>query len=235
MGSTMFRHVVLAAGLITMLGARASEGSSISFTDGSFNSVASASVFVDDAAMLSWTQTVTTTNTTVSAYVMQAPGRFEVGTAWLSIAIGPGATIADQIAETAFIAPPPGNGNNLNLDTPAPIFTGLTLSPGTYYLVISGGVNNGPFVNSSYTLLGDFLNVGIHTDPGFSVGPQGIVFGAAPFAPASAFNPPFPFEPSALMFFQVDAAPAVPEPGTLILIGTGLLAASRRMRVRRIR
>ena len=70
----------------------------------------------------SWTQAGTFNGVSITAGVFGVPNAGVTATAWLTTAIGPGATIADQIA-TAPI-------------TSSTIFSGLTLGPQTYYLVL---------------------------------------------------------------------------------------------------
>ena len=60
-----------------------------------------------------------------------------IATAWLTTAIGSGATIADHVATTSITS------STMVLDPAVPLFSGLTLGPQTYYLVllISSGSN----------------------------------------------------------------------------------------------
>jgi hypothetical protein len=105
--------------------------------------------------------------------------------AWLMTAVGPGTTTASQIATTSFIAPTVANFTSAPPATA--IFSGLTLSPGTYYLVLSSTSASpawatcGFFVDDTgVTFRGaqlafGGLNSGFPPAPGFSA--TGRVFG----------------------------------------------------------
>jgi hypothetical protein len=79
-------------------------------------------------AYATWTQTSAYSNVTITANLFSNGGT-ATGTAFLTTAVGPGATSATQIATT------PISISNLT-GTPIQLFTGLTLPAGTYYLVI---------------------------------------------------------------------------------------------------
>lgn len=85
--------------------------------------------------MAAWSQTDLYSNLTISAE-LDGVGSTINGTAYLMAQVGPGATTANQIASDNFIVSALPFGPDLTT-----LFTGLTLGPGTYYLVItaSGG------------------------------------------------------------------------------------------------
>jgi hypothetical protein len=81
----------------------------------------------------SWTQTVTLTNIQILAD-LAAAGGLSTGTVYLTNAIGNGTTsAANQVAINT--SAPFTTGSTPAFQT---MFTGLTLGPGTYYLVITG-------------------------------------------------------------------------------------------------
>jgi hypothetical protein len=81
----------------------------------------------------SWTETSTYTDVMISALLTNGPAE---GTAYLMTHIGPGTTTASEIAEDSFVFP--------NAPQVESLFTGLTLGPGTYYLVLGSTVSGGP-------------------------------------------------------------------------------------------
>lgn len=79
-----------------------------------------------------WSQTSGYTNVTITAEIDPGTGSGTSGTAYLMSQIGPGTTTAQQIATASFSAT--GAAFTPVLNT---LFTGLTLGPGNYYLVLS--------------------------------------------------------------------------------------------------
>ena len=167
----------------------------------------------------SWSSTVTYSN--VSIGFQSNFGPFN-GTAFLMTQIGPGTTSAQQVGSSSYsvISGSPSLTN---------LFSGLTLGPGTYFLVVasaplSPGGWDTPFTAGSAV---------VSTGAGVSRGAQLIVndsLGSLNLAylPASSFTP---LNSVYDLEFQVTGSPAaqVPEPSTLFLLGIGvaLLGALR--------
>lgn len=171
------------------------------------------------AAASTWTQTGWFTGVSVAVEVATTDTLAQhQGTAWLTDNIGPGTSNANVIASTNFtfpvIATPTTPAGLTNL------FSGLSLGPGTYYLI----------------LIGDSVNVNVRgwqADPGGNVTTaSGVTIGSrlwvdttgngtldASFIPDSTFAG-IPSNPN--MLFTVTGS-AVPEPGTLSAIGLGLM------------
>ncbi len=84
--------------------------------------------------MASWTSAAAYSNVTVAGE-LGAQGPSPLISAYLTNAIGPGTTVANQIGHVVSVAPSPG-------PTLFTLFTGLSLAAGTYYLVISGPDND---------------------------------------------------------------------------------------------
>ncbi len=142
--------------------------------------------------------------------------------AFLTDAIGPGTTAADQIASTLLPLP-----SILFPATKFTLFSGLNLAPGNYYLTLAGTAPMGPgwvVSDSSDAVVAapgvSFLGEGGSTNPT-------VANGLADYRPASTF---FDIVPSSSPAFygltlQLDqASPLVgaPEPAELGLIGIGL-------------
>lgn len=191
----------------------------ITFTDTSPTSQDTGSLSYHVVWYASWTQTVATTDTAIGAIVRDVETGLGPGTAWLTNAIGPGATSANVIANATFTAPELTSSQLLDLNT-APtttLFSGLSLDPGTYYLVLKGPELSSYF--NSYEWLGDYIGVAVTTVSGFSVGPYGWTVAAASFPPSSSFTEA---EASRYLFYSVEGT-AVPVPPTMLLLGSGLL------------
>lgn len=141
------------------------------------------------------------------------------GTAYLMTAFGAGTTAADEVASTNFDFTIVGD---LNTELGwTDLFSGLSLSAGTYYLVMAsddasgGGIQLNP--SATYA-----------TDPNASVGSMYYAAGSnidAGYAPASVFGT------SALgnRFFRV-SGDIVPAPATAALLGVAGLVGVRRRR-----
>lgn len=184
---------------------------------------------VTAAGVVSWTQTVGFANVSVSAYIFSEAGPDgtpgDQYTAYLTNKIGAGTTAANQVANPVtnfaapFDAPVPG--------TPALLFSGLTLGPGTYYLVIQS-LNNSPsgLLWESKAGLAPTFGAGVsggNFSRALSDGSVGQLNGA--FAPASDF--PLMDIGGSVMYAVTGEAAAndgVPEPASRALAGLGLIA-----------
>ncbi len=94
-------------------------------------------IFPTDAIGVSFTVGQSYSNVTISADLI---GNF-TGTVYLTNQIGPGTTAAaNEIAVATFTSSNPGN---TLVGTLQPVMTGVTLQPGTYYLVFTGAQVSG--------------------------------------------------------------------------------------------
>jgi hypothetical protein len=162
---------------------------------------------------VSWTQTDPFTDVTIVANLFGVPAAGVTATAWLTTDIGPTATVADQIATASITS-----------DT---IFSGLTLSPETYFLVLlinSGGNVAGWDETSSPTLT---------AAPGVTIGASYFgAFGDFPsFGPSESMNQ----VAGTPLLFSVSGTPSVPEPSSFLLFASALgifaICAVRRTRL----
>jgi hypothetical protein len=237
-GGVMKRWVALVAVFCTVLMAGSGvmapccANQLISFTDTKPDSYSSdAQFFMYPNIYVSWTQAVPTTNTSIGV-IVSGPGAavgpgsppmgYGVVDFWLTNAVGPSATSDNVITSGNFIAPVIQDINNLNTSPMTSLFSGLSLNPGKYYLILQslyscawiGGLSD------PSNPLSDAL---VTTAPGFSEGTIG-------FVPWESFMGQF--SPSA--DWQADSTPgdhliysiegtAVPLPPTVLLLGSSLL------------
>jgi hypothetical protein len=146
----------------------------------------------------SWTQSGTFHDVSIAAELvnLSGPQSFD---AWLTTAIGSGATSATQVATTSVSA---GSGAS---DTT--IFSGLTLGPGTYYLVMD--FIGSPPTNAAIEATASSVAA---SDVGATLGPS--YFGGStvsPYKPSTGFIPLY----GQSLIFSVQGVQAVPEPSTL--------------------
>ena len=140
-----------------------------------------------------------------------------LATAYLTTKAGPGTTLADVVASRSFLLP---YFLPLRSAPDYTIFTGLNLNPGTYYLIVTTPFDGsgargwrGTSSNPGITLAsGVTLNSSIDTTTGN---------GDAAFAPDSNFV-------TTANYFQFSvqgiSANAVPEPGSIGLLASGIAA-----------
>lgn len=172
-------------------------------------------------AAVSWTLNQTYTNVNVSAWLFGT----EQYTAFLTNSIGPGTTAANNVAVpvTNFSQPSdlpfPG--------TPTQLFSSLTLTPGTYYLIVQALNNNdGGVLWESKAGLSPTFGAGVTGGEFFHASNDGQ-FGSlnAAFAPASTFAQP---SIGGSVYYSVtgdsqSSDAATPEPATMAIVGAGLL------------
>src|ERR1700730_7220992 len=85
----------------------------------------------NNVVAVSWTQTSSVSNATICALVQSSDPAFQTGKAWLTNAIGPGATPSNNVVPPVnFTAPIPKQSHPIPLTL---LFTGVNLAPGTYY------------------------------------------------------------------------------------------------------
>lgn len=173
-----------------------------------------------NALSSSWTQTGSYSNVTVSAVLTNLSG---IGLsfgyhAFLTNSLGPGTTVANEIANTAITLAP-------GLDQSIALFSGLSLGSGTYFLVITpdGGPNGA-------TGWSDVTSAPVVTlDAGVTHGTDRFSTSNIGYAPSRTFNT---LPGNSRLLYSVEADP-VPEPATTALLGAGLvlmLLKARRLR-----
>jgi len=164
---------------------------------------------------ISWTQANTYDDVSISGFFAGVGLAGGAGTVYLMDQIGPGTTTSNEIASTTISAAFGQTSSTL-------LFSGLTLGSGTYYLVLqSDNASNGTAGQGgiAWAVPDAFTDT---TAPGASIGSGFVVFSSAPYAPASDITPISSLD-FALSVSGTSAA-AVPEPSSLVLIGTGVLS-----------
>jgi hypothetical protein len=168
----------------------------------------------------SWTQTNTWTGVSVAAFVNTASAADQGATAYLTTQIGPGATSATLVTQDNLTLPVGLSAPELQL------FSGLTLGPGTYYLILASTdttFNEGWFNGNGSSVTG--LGVTSNGPPGLFAN---VTLNAA-YPPASTFSGHY----GVGYAFDVTGTPStVPEPKAVtLLVALLILGASYRKRL----
>lgn len=170
-----------------------------------------------------WSATLGYTNVTISAQIQSNNPVGSTGQAFLTTSIGPGTTVAQEVAETSFVFPSFtgtwSDSQNLTL------FTGLTLAAGVHYYLtiapdpgITAGWNYGGALSSDDP---GTANLGLYAVS--NDGRPGNGKDPAAYIPASAFA----IDSTAQPDYSVTGT-AVPEPSSLTFLGIGLALFARR-------
>jgi len=153
----------------------------------------------------SWTQTGTYSNVVITALINGYYPQPTTAFAQLMNAIGPGATLGNQIASATVPVPLYPDFSYASTT----LFSGLTLGPGTYYLVVS---QSWAWDESQYAT--------VVTGAGVSNLSHGFVNTAQAFAPSSTFtSDAYPL----LFSVSGDNVAATPEPATQLMLGVAIL------------
>jgi len=179
---------------------------------------------------ITWTQSSTYDNVAITAdlsFVLGTGATQYTLTAFLMSAIGPGTTTAQQLASSTL------TDSNTGFTTRT-LFSGLTLGPGTYYLVLWGpndcsSPGGGPGGTGCQTTPSEARwaatsSPSITTAPGVTGGNELVANGPSPvYPPAQTF-----VSSGGFVVFSVTGDPAgggsgVPEPSSLSMLGLGVL------------
>ena len=156
----------------------------------------------------SWAQIGSYTGVTIQAVLADGSNENATGTAYLSTSIGSGAT---ALFTDPFSFPNSGQAT-------LTLFSGLSLGPGTYYLVLAANFDNLDTAWLSST------NAVITMASGVS----GNGFGVAGFANVDSGDPPAStwtaLNENLLFSVTGTQSGATPEPPALILLGSGLMS-----------
>lgn len=172
-------------------------------------------LFAGQAVGVSWTQSATYTDVSISAELTGFGRTTETGRAFLTNSIGPSTTPANELAFSNFLFPAS--------ESYVTLFNNLTLSPGSYYLSLVGDSpswGSGWIVSNSDT---------IYDAPGIS-SLSNLIGYTSPrltFVPASDF-----YLSGVAAHFQVEGVLQTPEPSTAALgfslaLVTGLFLCNR--------
>ena len=170
-----------------------------------------------------WTQTGTFTNVSITMPFednsLSGPISGVEGTVYLMNQVGPTATPANELAPPESVSGLTGSFSTVSL------FSGLTLGPGTYYVVLFS-TNGSPL---SMSPEGSSTPV-VTAASGVTALPDGLAFTTALFPPASnmSFNPPS--SPGNMFINVTGDSSTVPEPGAAWFFGLGLVALVLRRR-----
>ncbi len=158
------------------------------------------------AAYVSWTQTVTYTNVVITANIVGPEKDFDQGTAYLMSQIGPGTTAANEIVA------PGAYSSSSPISIQMTLFSGLTLGPGSYFLVLAPvkgllewDAGTTPFIESLGT--------------GVTAGSAGYFSSPAVFVPAST-----PSQTGSFIYSVTGdlGGASTPEPSTAAIVIAGL-------------
>lgn len=216
----------LAGGLIALAGSCVAHAEMLVSVEDAAPNASSGNISDHTYWAASWTQSVATTSTQISAAVFYQPAAADYAlNAFLLRAIGPDATSADVVATRSLVPPDVEAVDIFNYDSAnnTVLFSGLDLSADTYFVVLAlSGEWRWTAWLGAYEPYRTFA-----TAPGFSLGPTYSYGGAF----SSPVDPPWQAEfvkddrqDDFLLFFEVTAQ-QVPEPGMPALVVIGLLAA----------
>jgi hypothetical protein len=159
---------------------------------------------------VSWTSSITYTNVNISANLSSgSPTASGTDTFFLTTRIGPGTTTADEITRNTLTVP-------AGPQSVLPIFSGLTLPAGNYFLVLGG-----PFTPAIFWSTSDSPT--ITTGAGVTFDGTGVASpncGVCPYVPATTFDTSSQFH----YLFEVSGTAPVPEPSSAAFFFVGLLA-----------
>ena len=147
-------------------------------------------------------------------------------TAYLTTQIGPGTTVANEIASTTIGLPGPG-------PVLTPIFTGLNLAAGSYYLTLFHPTDTGgSWYHSSAATVGTAPGSSHDFDGYYITNYPGVALPA--YAPSATFVPLMSFAnpPQNSDFLYLVETAEIPEPTTSALAGIALLALATLRRAR---
>lgn len=167
-------------------------------------------------AAVSWTQTSTFTDVTIKAWVGHNDLEQQPVTAWLTQSLGPGTAPGSELAQTGVVFPVFG------VPEATTVFTGVTLTPGTWYLMMSAapnfsmgwGQSAGTFVTGNGVTYTDAMIFAQGDHSNFDYAPASDFFAVS--RPGLAFS-----------VEGTEVPTTVPEPASLMLTGCGLLAVIR--------
>lgn len=176
-----------------------------------------------------WSLTLEFDNVTITAPFGVGDNRPFEANAYLTTRIGPGTTVADQIAATTFAFPQIFTG------TPYPdvtLFTGLSLTPGTYYLTVIGAPgSSGGWGNTNAPVFAS-------DDPGATTSPVSGLFYLSNDGHPGNGNDPATYAPATTFITNANGqfplftatGNIVPEPSALALLALTLGMTVRRQR-----
>jgi hypothetical protein len=179
---------------------------------------ASSTGSLSELSAISWTQTGSYSSVDILANISDSAGSgTATATAYLLTQIGAGTSAANEVVApvTASITGNPG------LNAMTTIFSGLTLGPGTYFLVLDP--------NSTDFHWDLTIPPVVVTDSGVTAGPSEATATVAGFPPASAFG-----GESFSFIYEVTGTTGVgastPEPSTavMLIVGVAAIAAWRK-------
>ncbi len=167
----------------------------------------------DQYLMMTWNQSAAYDSVDISALIGSNTGQPDQFMAYLTTAVGTGATPSDVVATATLTAPAVAGVSSISY---LPLFSNLTLDAGTYYITLATTDTSSGLALAFGSDGGSPVLASTITDVEQGAATDGNVDATDPYAstfPISGINGGY----------EITGSPVVPEPSTLVLLSAGAI------------